>query len=74
MREILLTAEARFGANVADAVQARLTDAFKKLAGNAGMGHLREDITDNASIRFWSVDPSLVAYTEVKDGIVILLL
>jgi plasmid stabilization system protein ParE len=39
----------------------RFLDAFRKLADQPGMGHLREDLTDEP-FRFWSVGAYLIIY------------
>ena len=62
LQDILEYVDSRFGAAVSDQVLDRLVDAFELLAGNAGAGHRREDLTDDSRIRFWSVGPTLIAY------------
>ncbi len=36
------------------------------------LGHIRDDITSDESIRFWPVGPSLLAYQLTVDGIAVL--
>ena len=50
----------RFGFDVADRVLDSIHDAFRLLAENPGMGHIREDIAP-PPYSFWSVGPSLIA-------------
>ena len=50
----------RFGFDVADRVLDSLHDAFRLLAENPGMGHIREDIAP-PPCTFWPVGPSLIA-------------
>jgi plasmid stabilization system protein ParE len=42
------------------------------LAESPGVGHVREDITQNESVLFWSVRPSLIAYRRAADVVEIL--
>lgn len=58
----LLYVEGRFGVTVAERVLATLEAALEQLATNPGIGHLREDLTSDSAVRFWSVSPTLIAY------------
>jgi toxin ParE1/3/4 len=64
--------ERNFGTLVADRVVLELSTAFEKLAGNSGLGHRREDLTDDPHVRFWSVGPTLIAYRDADDWIDVL--
>jgi plasmid stabilization system protein ParE len=59
---IALYLEQHFGPQVTDDALRRLENAFSDLALMPGIGHTREDITADPSIRFWSVSPTLIAY------------
>lgn len=59
---IVLHVEDHFGQAVTARVLADIEAAFDLLAANPGVGHLREDITPDDSIRFWPVGPTLIAY------------
>ena len=50
----------RFGYDLADDVLESLHSAFRLLAGNPEIGHIREDIAP-PPYSFWPVGPSLVA-------------
>jgi plasmid stabilization system protein ParE len=64
LREILEYVEREFGPDAAEAVLDRLVAAFERIAHQPGIGHSREDITSDESIRFWSVAPTLIAYRD----------
>ena len=64
--------ERNFGVLVADRVLVDFTTAFESLSANAGLGHRREDLTDDHRVRFWSVGPTLIAYRDAGDGIEVL--
>lgn len=64
--------ERNFGVHVADRVLVDFTTAFDQLAANAGIGHRREDLTDDDRVRFWSVGPTLIAYRDASDWIEVL--
>jgi plasmid stabilization system protein ParE len=49
----------------------RFTEAFRMLADQPGMGHLREDLTDEP-FRFWSVGAYIVIYRPSTDPLEIL--
>jgi toxin ParE1/3/4 len=72
LEEILTYVADEFGARVAEAVLERHVAAFERLAESPGIGHVREDITKDAAVRFWPVGPSLVAYRGGPDGVEIL--
>lgn len=44
----------------------RFSQAFQKLASMPGMGHLREDLSDQP-LRFWAVGPYLIIYRPETD-------
>ncbi len=60
------------GPDVAGRVLRELEAAFEMLAERPGVGHAREDLTQDDRVRFWSVGPSLIAYRRAADGIDIL--
>jgi plasmid stabilization system protein ParE len=62
----------RFDTDVAIATVDKTEKACQKLAHNPGLGHRREDITSDDSVRFWPVGPGLLAYQPTEDGIVVL--
>ena len=47
--------------SAAERVVEKFTDAFSKLAENPGMGHRREDLTDEP-VLFWPVYSYLIIY------------
>ena len=51
----------RFGEAAADRVFQDLVGAFELLAGQPGIGHVREELHP-PPWRFWPVGPSLIAY------------
>ncbi len=69
---IIQQVELRFGPRVASAVEERLAQAFEQLASMPLIGHLREDITFDQSVRFWSVGRTLIAYQPHSWGVEIL--
>lgn len=72
LRNILEYVERRFGVRVAERVLDKLVAAFEQIAESPGSGHVREDITTNEQVRFWTVKPSLIAYREVESGVEVL--
>ena len=72
LREILIYADREFGSDIASEVLERLVCAFENVAANPEIGHLRQDLTVNPNIRFWSVPPSLIAYRIRENSIEIL--
>lgn len=72
LRNILEYVEGRFGAGVAERVLDELEAAFERLAESPGIGHVREDITNNEQVLFWSVRPTLIAYRSVENVIDVL--
>ena len=54
--------EQRFGTQVCDRVLTTIEETLHQLAEMPLTGHLREDLTEDASIRFTNVGPSLIAY------------
>lgn len=64
----------RFDVDVAIATVEKIDSACQILAENPALGHRREDITSDESIKFWPVGPSLLAYQSTDDGIVVLLI
>ncbi len=71
-KEILEYVERGFGPRVAEDVLDRLVSAFERVARNPGMGHVREEITNDRAVRFWSVGPTLIAYRAVGGRVEIL--
>lgn len=67
LRSIIEYVEGRFGVRVAERVLDKLEEAFELVADSPGVGRVREDITSNAQVRFWTVTPSLIAYRVVED-------
>lgn len=65
LRDILEYVEGRFGGRVAERVLDKLEAAFEQLAESPDIGHVREDITNNEHVRFWPVQPSLIAYRSI---------
>lgn len=49
-----------------------LEKAFEQLAANPRIGHRREDLTQNESVLFWSVGPTLLAYRARPEWVEIL--
>jgi plasmid stabilization system protein ParE len=64
--------EDRFGARIADRVTDDIARAFEQLAAMPAIGHQRNELTADDSIRFWSVGPTLIAYHSVGSHIEIL--
>jgi plasmid stabilization system protein ParE len=50
----------------------RAQQGLERLAANPGIGHRREDLTLNKSVRFWSVGPTLIAYRSEHSPIEVL--
>jgi antitoxin ParD1/3/4/toxin ParE1/3/4 len=73
LAEILEYVAREFGTDAAEAVLDRLVAAFDLIASQPGVGHVREDITDDRAIRFWSVAPALIAYRTGADAVEILI-
>lgn len=72
LAEILDYVEREFGAEVAEAVLERFASAFDSIARNPSIGALRPEITDDVTIRFWTVAPSLLAYRRLGDVVEVL--
>lgn len=72
LRGILEYVVGKFGERVAHKVLDRLEGAFEQIAESPGIGHQREDITTNEEVRFWSVNPSLIAYRALPDHVEVL--
>ena len=53
-------------------VMARIRDAIRRLAETPGMGHRREDLTDDDSLRFWPIYSFLIVYRLSKGPIQVL--
>ena len=73
LTEILEYVASEFGTDAAEAVLDRLVAAFDLIAYQPGIGHVRADITDQRSVRFWSVGPTLIAYRAGPDLVEILI-
>lgn len=69
---ILDYVQTHFDSDIAIATAERIERSCENLAENPGLGHRREDITSDDSIRFWPVGPSLIAYQIREEGIVVL--
>tara|TARA_R110002073_G_scaffold156258_3_gene311562 strand:+ start:293 stop:601 length:309 start_codon:yes stop_codon:yes gene_type:complete len=54
--------EQQFGTRVTDRVLDSIESALLGLAQSPLTGHVRQDLTGDESIRFWSVGPTLIAY------------
>ena len=61
-----------FGIVVAERVVTALERAFEQLATHPDIGHLREDLTNDREVRFWSVGPTLIAYRGSSSAIEII--
>lgn len=72
LRNILEYVEGRFGVRVAERVLDKLEAAFEQLAESPGIGHVREDITNNEQVLFWSEKASLIAYRLVENDVEVL--
>lgn len=46
----------------AERVLAELRAAMRRLAQSPGMGHVREELTDNETLKFWPVYSFLIVY------------
>jgi plasmid stabilization system protein ParE len=73
LAEILEYVSREFGTDAAEAVLDRLVAAFELIAGQPGIGHAREDLTENGTVRFWSVPPTLIAYRAHADFVEVLI-
>ncbi len=62
LRRIAAHVNTHFGARTAEPVLDELFAAFELLARSPGIGHTRSDLTKDATIRFWVVAPTLIAY------------
>ena len=71
-RSILGYVETEFGLRVAGRVLHDVQAAFEMLAQRPGVGHIREDLTADERVRFWTVGPTLIAYRRAADGIEVL--
>jgi plasmid stabilization system protein ParE len=49
------------GLAVANSTLKKIRDAFELLRRNPGLGHIREDLTDEP-VKFWAVFPYLIIY------------
>jgi len=47
----------------------RIRRTFRLLAENPGVGHPREDLTDDPSVRFWAVFSYLIAFVPSEDRV-----
>lgn len=72
LAEILDYVEREFGGAVAEAVLERIGSALETVAANPDIGAHRPEITDDETIRFWSVAPSVIAYRQKGDVVEIL--
>lgn len=73
LTDILEYVEREFGTETAEAALDRLVAAFERIAREPGIGHAREDITDDRTVRFWSVAPTVIAYRASGDLVEILI-
>ena len=64
--------EQHFGGTVTDRVLDTIEDALTALGENPLTGHRRQDLTDDESIRFHSVGPTLIAYRHDRSPIEVL--
>ena len=69
---IVAYVDENFGEDLTDRVLDRLLSTFRSLVEHPGLGHRREDLTLDDSIRFRSLGPTLVAYRRVGVDIEIL--
>ena len=63
---------AESGPVAAEYVIEKLREAFRFLAEQPGVGHLREDLTGEIGVRFWVVFSFLIAYVHDKQPLGIL--
>ncbi len=63
----------RFGSDVADSVVDQLSEALERIASNPQIGHSREELTTDPTIRFWSVGPTLLAYRTRQERVEVLI-
>jgi toxin ParE1/3/4 len=70
--EILEYVEQEFSLRVEEELLDRIEAAFELLADNPGIGHVREEITLDSSVRFWRVGSTLIAYRRAADTLEIL--
>ena len=62
MARILDYVEERFDAPTALRVLERIESTFPLLQRNPGLGHRREDLSQDSNVLFWPVGLTLVAY------------
>lgn len=62
----------RFGVIVHERVLVRIESALSMIAQNPNIGHRRSDITSDTSVRFWSVGPTVIAYTNEGQRVLVL--
>lgn len=72
LRETLEYVEREFGPLVTDDVIDRISAALELVAETPSIGHVREDITRNKRVRFWSVGPTLIAYRAADEMVQVL--
>jgi plasmid stabilization system protein ParE len=70
-RHITHYVDEHFGSVVAEPVVDEL-ERFEQLAANPGLGHRREDLTADETVRFWPAGPTLIAYRERPSGLEVL--
>lgn len=70
---ILEYVEREFGLDSAELVLDQLVAAFERIAHQPGIGHTRDEITEDRTIRFWSVPPTVIAYRARGDIVEILI-
>jgi plasmid stabilization system protein ParE len=72
LRRICQYVDSRFGSEVAGRVERDLEGAFEQLATYPDIGHHRDDLTADQSVRFWVVGPTLIAYRSRLERVEIL--
>lgn len=72
LTNVIRQVERDFSPAVAERVLERLSRAFETVSENPSIGHVREELTRDVSVRFWSVGPTLVAYRQSNTGVEIL--
>jgi toxin ParE1/3/4 len=62
LRQIRDYVLAQGGTRAARYVVQTIADSFRQLSRSPHIGHIREDLTDDPDVRFWSVFSYLVVY------------
>jgi plasmid stabilization system protein ParE len=73
-QRIVIDVEDYFGISVAHRVETAIERALAQLADMPRSGHVRVDLTQDPTLRFWSVGPTLIAYRQRSSGIQVLMI